>query len=97
MNKQITLIQATVAAVLLAVGVAHAAPQEDTIVKLPRVVVIGKAVTVTVLPRVVVVGKANVQMAKITVLPRVVVTGVSLDTLMQRQLLASAKLTPAAL
>ncbi len=57
MSQQISLIQATVAALLLAVASsqsAHAAPQE--IVKLPRVVVTGKAVTVAVLPRVVVVG-----------------------------------------
>jgi hypothetical protein len=89
MSKQITLIQATVAALLLAVGAAHAAPQE--IVKLPRVVVTGKAVTVAVLPRVVVVGKATVEMAKVNVLPRVVVTGLSLNTQMQRQMLASAQ------
>jgi hypothetical protein len=93
MSKQTTLIQATVAALLLAVGVAQAAPQE--IVKLPRVVVTGKAVTIATLPRVVVVGKATpeVQVAKaskIEQLPRVVVTGLSLQTQMQRQLLASA-------
>ena len=62
MSQQITLIQATVAALLLAVGAAHAAaPQE--IVKLPRVVVVGKA------------APAAVQVAKIEVLPRVVVVG----------------------
>ena len=76
MNKQITLIQATLSAVtaalLLAVGVAQAAPQEAAIVKLPRVVVTGKAMTVAVLPR-------------------VVVTGLSLNTQVQRQLLASAQ------
>jgi hypothetical protein len=78
MSKQITLIQATVAALLLAVGTAHAASQE--IVKLPRVVIVGKATP-------------DVQVAKIEQLPRVVVTGLSLQTQMQRQLLASA--TPA--
>ena len=92
MSKQITLIQATVAAVLLAVGAAHAAaPQE--IVKLPRVVITGKAVTVATLPRVVIVGKStpDVQVAKVEQLPRVVVTGLSANTLMQQQVLAAAK------
>lgn len=72
MSKQTsTLIQATVAAVLLAFGTVHAAPQAD-IAKLPRVVVAGKA-------------------SVVAVLPRVVVTGVSLNTQMERMLLASAK------
>ena len=58
MSKQTTLIQATFAALLLAFASshsAHAAPQD--VVKLPRVVVTGKAVTsVATLPRVVVTG-----------------------------------------
>ena len=91
MSQQITLIQATVAALLFAVGAAQAASQE--IVKLPRVVVTGTAVTVVTLPRVVVVGKAtpDVQVAKIEQLPRVVVTGYSLATRLQQQTLAAAK------
>ena len=59
---------------------AHAAPQE--IVKLPRVVVVGKAVK-------------DVQLTKIEQLPRVVVTGYSLSTRLQQQALAAAA-TPAA-
>lgn len=94
MSKQITLIQVTVAALLLAVASSHsvhAASQE--IVKLPRVVVTGKAVTIATLPRVVIVGKAtpDVQVAKIEQLPRVVVTGYSLATQLQQQTLAAAK------
>lgn len=76
MSKQSTLIQATAAALLLAVGAAHAAPQ--AIVKLPRVVIVGKATP-------------EVQVAKIEQLPRVVVSGLSLATQLQRQTLASAK------
>ena len=96
MSKQITLIQATVAAFLLGFGAAHAAPQD--IVKLPRVVVTGKAVTsIATLPRVVVVGKAaaDVQLAKIERLPRVVVTGYSLASQLQQQTLAAAAMSPA--
>ncbi len=91
MSQQTTLIQATVAALLFAVGAVHAAPQE--VVKLPRVVVTGTAVTVLTLPRVVVVGKAtsDVQVAKIEQLPRVVITGYSLATQLQQQTLAAAK------
>jgi len=91
MSKQITLIQVTVAALLISVGAAHAGPQE--VVKLPRVVVTGKAVTIAVLPRVVVVGKTmrDVQVAKIEQLPRVVVTGLSLATQLQQQTLAATK------
>ncbi|CAN5144039.1 hypothetical protein BH11PSE10_BH11PSE10_07220 [soil metagenome] len=91
MSKQITLIQATVTALLLAFGAAHAAPQE--IVKLPRVVITGKAVTIATLPRVVIVGKATpeLQLAKVEQLPRVVVTGYSRATQLQQQTLAAAK------
>ena len=99
MNKQTTLIQATVAALLLAVGLAYAAPQE--IVKLPRVVITGKATpaaTMNFLPRVVVTGKSTPeQVAEVKVLPRVVVTGVSLNTQMQRQMFAAARPTVRAL
>ena len=80
MSKQITLIQATVAALLLAVGAAHAAPQE--IVKLPRVVIVGKATP------------AAVQVAKIEVLPRVVI--VSRSAAAPQQLLASTTAAPVA-
>lgn len=79
MNKQITLIQATLstvtAALLLSLGSAHAAPQE--IVKLPRVVITGKATPD----------------AAMNHLPRVVVTGVSVQTQMKRQMLAAAQHT----
>jgi len=78
MNKQTTLIQATVAAVLMALGAAHAAPQES-IVKLPRVVIVGKA------------APAAVQLAKIEVLPRVLIVGrsVTVQQPQPQQLLAS--------
>lgn len=55
MNKQTTLIQATVAALLLAAGLAHAAPRAD-VTQLPRVVVSGKSMQPTQLPRVVITG-----------------------------------------
>lgn len=74
MSQQIALIQATVAALLLAVASsqsAHAALQE-AVIKLPRVVVTGKAVTT------------------IATLPRVLVTGYSLATQLQQQTLAAA-------
>ncbi|CAN5144889.1 hypothetical protein BH11PSE10_BH11PSE10_07290 [soil metagenome] len=77
MSKQITLIQASVAALLLAVASsqsAQAAPQE--VVKLPRVVITGKAAP---------------QITKLEQLPRVVVTGLSINTLIQQQMLAAAK------
>jgi hypothetical protein len=70
---------------LSAAAAAQAAPQE--IVKLPRVVVTGKAVQVAQLPRVVVTGQAVREVAQ---LPRVVVVGYSEATL-QRQQLAAAK------
>ena len=54
MSQHITRIQASVAALLLAFSAAHAAPQD--LVKLPRVVITGKAVTIATLPRVVVTG-----------------------------------------
>ncbi len=76
MSKPTILIQATVAALLLAVGSAHAAPQ--AIVKLPRVLVVGKATS-------------DVQVAKIEQLPRVVITGYCLSTQLQQQTLAAAK------
>ena len=76
MSKPTTLIQTTVAALLLAVGSAHAAPQ--AIVKLPRVVVVGKATP-------------DVQVAKVEQLPRVVITGYRLSTQLQQQTLAAAK------
>ena len=82
MSKQITLIQVTVAALLLAVGAAHAAPAvpAEGILKLPRVVVIGKAPAA-----------AAVQVTQIETLPRVVVIGPSLKTrLQQQQTLAAA-------
>lgn len=75
MSKQITLIQATVAALLLAVGTAHAAPKPE-VVKLPRVVLVGKSAPAEL---------------KVVQLPRVYVTGVSLNTLQQQQTLAAAK------
>lgn len=75
MSKQITLIQTTVAALLLAVGTAHAAPKPE-VVKLPRVLIVGKSSPVE---------------QKVVQLPRVLVTGVSLNTLQQQQTLASAK------
>ncbi|CAN5144878.1 hypothetical protein BH11PSE10_BH11PSE10_07280 [soil metagenome] len=81
MSKQITLIQATVAAVLLAVGAAHAAAPQQEIVELPRVVITGKAAP---------------QVAKIEQLPRVVVTGLSANTRMQQQLLAAGAARPGA-
>ena len=81
MSKQITLIQATVAALLLAVGAAHAAPAvpAEGILKLPRVIVIGKAPAA-----------AAVQVTQIEYLPRVVVVGPSLKTRMQQQTLVAA-------
>ena len=75
MSQQITLIQATAAALLLAFGAAHAAPQ--VIVKLPRVVIVGKATP-------------DVQLAKIEKLPRVVIVGRSASTQQAPQLLASS-------
>ena len=82
MSKQITLIQVTVAALLLAVGAAHAAPAvpAEGILKLPRVVVIGKAPAA-----------AAVQVTQIEYLPRVVVIGPSLKTRLQQHTLAAAK------
>ena len=77
MSKPTTLIQTTVAALLLAFGVGHkaqAAPQD--IVTLPRVVIVGKATP-------------DVQIAKIEQLPRVVVVGRSAGTQQPQQLLAS--------
>ncbi len=79
MSQQITLIQATVAALLLAVGTVHAAPQE--VVKLPRVVIVGKATP------------AAVQVAKIEVLPRVVVVGKAQQQQQAPQLLAATATT----
>lgn len=77
MNQQTPLIQATLSAVtaalLMAAGPAHAAPQE--IVKLPRVVITGKAAA---------------PVATVSYLPRVIVTGISVQTQMKRQMLADA-------
>lgn len=69
---------ATIAAVAaLSTAAAHAAPQE--IVKLPRVVIVGKSA-------------APVQTAqKIEQLPRVVVTGLSIEAQLRQQQLAAAK------
>lgn len=85
MNRYAT---ALFAALTLAAAAAHAAPQD--VVKLPRVVVTGKAAQiaqVVQLPRVVVTGQAVRDVAQ---LPRVVVVGYSEATL-QRQSLAAAK------
>jgi hypothetical protein len=85
MNKQITLIQAVLsiaaAATLVAFGSsAQAAPAaSEGIIKLPRVVVIGKAPAA-----------AAVQVAQMQYLPRVVVVGPSLKTRMEQQTLAAA-------
>ena len=65
-----------VVALSLVAAAAQAAPQE--IVKLPRVVVVGKAQPAQV-----------VQVAQIEKLPRVVVVGYSQATLEQRELLAA--------
>ena len=75
MSKQITLIQSVVAALLLAAGAAHAAPQE--VVKLPRVVITGKS--------------APAAEVKLVQLPRVVIVGLSMNSQLQRQVLAAAK------
>ena len=66
-----------VVALSLVAAAAQAAPQE--IVKLPRVVVVGKAQPAQV-----------VQVAQIEKLPRVVVVGYSQATLEQRELLAAS-------
>lgn len=82
-----TLIQAAaVAAFAFTTFAASAAPQD--VVKLPRVVVTGKAVQhVAQLPRVVVTGYATREVAQ---LPRVVVNGISEATLLRQQNLAAA-------
>ena len=83
MSKQITLIQAAVAAILLAIGTGHATPQQE-IVKLPRVVITGKATP------------AAVQVAKIEQLPRVVIVGRSVNTQQQQLLASTAAAAPVA-
>ncbi|PZP34445.1 MAG: hypothetical protein DI603_05680 [Roseateles depolymerans] len=93
MTKLQTLI-ATAALALTAVA-AQAAPQD--VVKLPRVVVTGKAVTtvaeVKQLPRVVITGQAQRQIAQ---LPRVVVVGYSEATLLRQTLAAATPATKSA-
>ncbi|WP_422010716.1 hypothetical protein [Roseateles sp.] len=82
-----TLIQAAaVAAFAFTTFAANAAAHD--VVKLPRVVVTGKAATqVNQLPRVVVTGYAIRDVAQ---LPRVVVNGLSEATLLRQQNLATA-------
>lgn len=87
--KTTVLIQAAaVAAFAFTALAATAAPQE--VVKLPRVVVTGKATAapqVAQLPRVVVTGYAVRNVAQ---LPRVVIHGLSEATLLRQQNLAAA-------
>ncbi|HEY4084032.1 MAG TPA: hypothetical protein VGM81_25360 [Burkholderiaceae bacterium] len=73
--RSIAQVLAVVALSLVAAS-AYAAPQE--IVKLPRVVIVGKAQAVQA-----------AQVAQIEKLPRVVVVGYSQATLAQRELLAA--------
>lgn len=88
----------TAVALTLVAAAAHAAPQE--VVKLPRVVITGKATPATTtvaevkyLPRVVVTGQAQRQIAQ---LPRVVVVGYSEATLLRQTLAAATPATKSA-